>query len=268
MRGICIGIGILLAGASGVHASIMYGVGNFGTFSNQSLYTIDPSTGGATLVGATGLNQIADIAYNGATDQLFALTRNNAIFTLNRQTGAATLIASSPGTVPEGSLTFRPSDLALFASASDTLASLSITTAALTSIGFTPPDAATSDISGMAFSSAGQLFAYAKNGSLADSLLVVNPATGAGTFIGSTGIMSSSSVGGLAFDNSAGALFLSDGLSLFTVNTTTGAATLIGSHGVSGISGISIIPSPSAAGLLVIASLALSRRRRQHHASC
>jgi len=262
MRDTFVFIGILLAGAAGVQAQTMYGVGNFGTFSNQSLYTIDPSTGGATLVGATGLDQIADIAYDGATDQLFALTRNNALYMLSRQTGAATLIASTPGTIPEGSLALRRSDRVLFASSGDTLASVSLMTAALANIGFTPPNAATSDISGMAFSNAGQLFAYAKNGTLEDSLLIVNPATGAGTLIGLTGIMSSSSVGGLSFNESSGALFLSDGLSLYNLNTATGTATIIGSHGIAGMSGIAFIPTPGAAGLLVIASLAMSRRRR------
>jgi hypothetical protein len=77
-----------------------------------------------------------------------------------------------------------------------------------------------------------------------DSLVTINPATGAGTVVGSLGV-AAAAIGGLDFDNQSGELFLAADPSptkLYRVDKTTGAATLIGSFtfGTSSIASVSV----------------------------
>ena len=114
------GAAALCAVASGASAQL-FGVGNFGAFQTQSLYSIDVATGAATRIGDTGLVQIADIAYSPATGKMFALTVAADLYELNLTTGASTLVAARAGTTPEGGLTVRLGDDATLAVAGDVL---------------------------------------------------------------------------------------------------------------------------------------------------
>jgi hypothetical protein len=243
------------AAASCVDASLV-GVGNFGPFSQQSLYAIDPATGAATLIGNTGLVNINDVAWDAASGRLLAYTTAADLYELNFSTGAATLLAARAGTVPEGSLTVDAGG-GLFTTNADVLCTLNRATGALAPIGVLGLN--DNDISGIAFVG-GRLFGYAKNGTAADTLVEINPATGQGVSIGALATLSGASVGGLAFDGST--LFLTDSANLFSVDPLTATATLIGAHGVGGFSGLAFIPAPSTAGLLAFAGLAAARRRR------
>ncbi|MEW6776150.1 MAG: hypothetical protein AB1405_07645, partial [Bdellovibrionota bacterium] len=66
----------------------------------DDLYTINPSTGVATLVGALGLGRVTDIAFNAAGN-LFGLTSQSAgteLISINTSTGVATVQgANNPG---------------------------------------------------------------------------------------------------------------------------------------------------------------------------
>ncbi len=71
------------------------------------------------------------------------------------------------------------------------------------------------------------------------SLYSVNPATGAATVIGSTGITSGGGTGFLSTSNDSSTLYwavsnVAGGTSLYSLNTSTGAATLIGSQAAYG----------------------------------
>jgi hypothetical protein len=76
--------------------NILYGT------SHNDLYTINTTTGAATLVGATGFtNDEEGIAYDNATNTLYlntatdpnhTLVNNDSLYTLNTSTGAATLV--------------------------------------------------------------------------------------------------------------------------------------------------------------------------------
>jgi hypothetical protein len=69
--------------------NILYGVDDF------NLYTINTTTGAATLVGSTGLAEsLEGIAYDAATNTLYLNTGLNdeSLYTLNTTTGAATLV--------------------------------------------------------------------------------------------------------------------------------------------------------------------------------
>lgn len=63
---------------------------------NDSLYTVNLATGGATLVGSHGIGDMFGLAYDTATGQLFGTsTFSGAVYTLNTSTGAATSVGPS-----------------------------------------------------------------------------------------------------------------------------------------------------------------------------
>lgn len=244
--------GLLSAAAGLSHAQTLYGVGNFSAFGDQSLYSIDAATGAATLIGNTGLRQIAGLDWDLVNHRLVALTVAGDIFQINPSTGASTRIVDLAFGVPEGSVLARGSTI--YTSIFNNLSSLN--GSSWQSLG-TSGLSGTADISGLEIIAGGQIVGLAVNANGGDSLVSFDTATGAATTIGLTGT-SSGSLGGLAYN---GALFMTDGASLFQVNTATGAATLVGAHGVTGFSGLAL-PSPGATGVLALAALSLGRRRR------
>jgi hypothetical protein len=234
------------------HGQTLYGVGNFSNFGSQSLYQIDSQSGVATLVGSTGLRQIAGLDWDSASNRLVALTVGGDIFEIDRSTGASTRVVDLAFGVPEGSLLSRngvnmttlSNDLSML----DGSSWRSIGTSGLS---------ATADISGLEIVDGGRLLGLATNASADDSLVSFDLATGLATTLGVTGT-NSGSLGGLAYLD---ALYMTDGASLYRVDTQSGSASLIGSHGVSGFSGLAI-PAPGTAVMLGLAALATGRRRR------
>jgi hypothetical protein len=264
MRNTVFTAGALVALSAGLANAQMFGVGRFDSFSTQGLYAINPLTGAASLVGDTGLREIADIAWDINNGRMLALTVRADLYQINLATGAATLLAQSAGTLPEGSLTVGPTGV-IYTNDADVIGTLDPLSAAFTAVG--PTGSTAFDISGMAFGPTGRLFAFAANGNAPEGsqLLEINPATGVGTIIGPTGIFGDTRLGGLAFDlygNANGGLYLTEGSRLFTVDLGTGAASLVGSFGVPGMSGIAFIPAPGSLALVGIAGLAVARRRR------
>ncbi len=140
----------------------------------------------------------------------------------------ATLIGNT-GFSQVAGISFQPGTGTLFGidTASDQLITINTTTGAGTAIGSLGVDLFEV---GLAFDSAGNLFASDDNGSA--NLYSIDPLTGAASVIGSTG---TTGVAGLSF-SSGGTLFgLVDtgGDQLVTIDTTTGAATAVGSLGLS-----------------------------------
>lgn len=74
--------------------------------SNNNLYTLDLSTGAATLVGSHGVDDLFGLAVN-ASGQLFAQSTDSSdnFYSLNKLTGAATLVGGDG--VYTGGLTFN-----------------------------------------------------------------------------------------------------------------------------------------------------------------
>lgn len=258
MMKMCMSAVAIAAACAPVYAGgdVLFGVASYGQFSTQSLYRIDPATGAATLVGSTGIRQINGIAYDGST--LWAYTSSADVYRLNLNTGAADLFSSSVAVVPEGDLAFGPGGL--WTSDGDVVGLLSVYDASIDQVGLMGSDA--SDVSGLAFDGSGTLFGYSKNGSLEDTVVSIDPLTGAATTVGGTGLSSSSAVGALAYDGSTGAMLLSDGSALYSVDTSSGAATFIGGHGVGELSGLAFVPSPVSAAALALLGVGGLRRRR------
>lgn len=97
------------------YATVIFGGGG-GSPSN--LQILDPATGMSTLVGATGVNAISGLAYNGAT--LFGIAGGPGpanLYTINTATGVATLVGAT--TIQAGSLEFGP-DGRLYAGGTNT----------------------------------------------------------------------------------------------------------------------------------------------------
>lgn len=249
----------MTAGLSASAFGQLYGVAEFTNFGTMGLYSIDASTGDATLIGSTGLRQIVDIAYDRRIGVMYALTSGSDLYTLDLATGAATLIGAVNTVTSEGGLTFGVSGL--LASNADQLVSVSTLNGAQSMIGaISGPD---NDISGLAFDAAGGLFGYAKNGDLNDSLVRIDAATGAASTVATFDFSSFWSVGGLAFDANAGEMYLHTGDILYSVDAASGALTLRGRDSTTvGFSGIAFIPSPGAS-LVAVAGVLLAGRRRR-----
>jgi hypothetical protein len=233
----------------------LYGVATFSTFGTQALYSIDASSGAATLVGSTGLRQISGLDWDLANNRLVALNAAGDQFEINTLTGASTLIVDSSFGVPEGSIAFANG--AAFTTLFDNLHTWS--GAAWQQVG---PSllASGADISGLDFGGS-MLLGLATYGSSADQLVSFDIATGAATTIGLTGT-NAGSVAGLTHSYLGDAWYMTDGASLYALDTATGAASLIGAHGLSGFSGLAFVPSPGTAVLLGLGGLAINRRRR------
>lgn len=250
-------VAALLGVAGGAAAQPMFGVGGFSSFGIQSLYSINPLTGAATLVGSTGLRQIADLAWDESSQRLLAITVDADLYAINPFTAQSLLVAARDGTLPEGGLAVGNG--ALFTVDGSGLGSINAVTAALNQIGG-GLGIADNDISGLVFAGS-SLFGYAKNGTLEDSIVSIDTVSGSATRIGLVGFDSASSVGGLAVV-AGGDVYLSSGDALYTVNASTGVASFVGSFGVAGMSGITVIPSPGVGSLAMLAMGMAMRRRR------
>ncbi|MBL9000767.1 MAG: hypothetical protein JNK25_06485 [Phycisphaerae bacterium] len=242
---------VTVSGAS----AALYGVASFSNFGVQSLYAIDPGTGLATHIGATGLRRIGGLDWDEMNNRLVALTVDGDQFAIDTATGAPTLIADGSFGVPEGSIAFRQG--AAYTTIFDHLHIWE--GSAWRQIG--PSGlAAGADLSGLDFGG-GAMLGLATFGADPDLLVSYDVSTGAATPIGPTGT-NAETVGGLAFDIRAQAWYMTDGSSLFRLNPSLGVASVIGSHGLSGFSALAYVPSPGVVSFLCVAGVLITRRRR------
>lgn len=245
-----------LCAAGVAHAQgTLYGVATFSTFGTQSLYSINPSTGAATLVGSTGLRQIAGLDWDAANNRLVALNGAGDQFEINTATGASTLVVDASFGVPEGSVAFAGGTA--YTTLFNDLHSWNGAAWQLIGPSLLPGGA---DVSGLDFGGS-MLLGLATNGAGSDDLVSFNLATGTAAIIGATGT-NAGSVGGLAHAFLGNAWYMTDGASLYSLNTATGAASLIGAHGLTGFSGLAFVPTPGAAALLGLGGIVIARRRR------
>ena len=64
----------------------------------KALYTVDVSTGAATLIGAHGIDDMFALGYHPPTDKLYGIGGNGNLYTLDAATGAATLVGPTGDT--------------------------------------------------------------------------------------------------------------------------------------------------------------------------
>jgi hypothetical protein len=248
-------------------AAVLYAVGTFQPAQDATLYRIDTSTGAATAIGPTGVDRLGGLAFDAA-GTLFGYT-SGMLYTLNTQTGAATPVGPLGLSLPEGGLSFRPSDGTLFGfgslAAGDVLVTINTQTGAATVVGQLGPEGR--DPSGLTFTPQGELYALATRDGLPDTLIRIDPQTAAVTTIGQLGtnisLATAPTVAGLEFHPETNVLYYSDGATLYSVSRTSGFATPIGPHGVTQISGLAAPPIPEPGFVLLAAAAAAFPRRRR-----
>jgi hypothetical protein len=193
------GVSTVLGNAGQVYTGLAFGPGNviYGTVapslaSNASLVTVNPSTGGDTLVGATG--GTVSTFTNLADHTLYGVGYTNSnLYSFNPATGAATLIgatgllSNSQGIgnslASDGTHLFYTS----YVSASDPtsiLYELNLTTGAATEIGSTGVEGIIGSVFAGPTFQQGQLYGFLSNGDI-DS---INTTTGQATFVSNSGL--------------------------------------------------------------------------------
>jgi hypothetical protein len=250
-------------------AEILYGV----TF-NDELIQIDTSTGAGTLVGPFGASTGA-FGLGVRDGGLYTWDQvNDRVRRLDPATGG--IIGTFDITPPvdlfaEGDITFGPDGTGYISSVvGGRFVSFDLDAGTSTLIASGLPD----NVDGLAFGPDGTLYGLQQNintGSIAQ-LITIDPATGATSLVGSTGLSVTVSVAGLAFSET-GTLFATINDTLYRVSTADASLTLVGAIGLREVSGIrflpqgnGVIPEPSSLALVVLGAagpglIALRRRR-------
>ena len=101
---------------------------------DNSIYTLNLSTGAATLVGATGLTDLFGLAYDTANDTLYGSTAAGSLYSIGTTTGSPTLIGSNG--VYTGGLAYDSSNDTMYeySAGAGVLYSIDLTTGAATQV--------------------------------------------------------------------------------------------------------------------------------------
>jgi len=268
---------LLAVSTSYAQSGTLFGVSNTGVSNNVTsrLVTIDPATGAGTVVGEIGSGQnfsTAGLAYDPLTDTLFGNV-GRQLLSINPATGVGTSLGfiefNTGFSLQLDSLAFDVTTNTLlgFDTNTNNLLTIDLRSAPLAPLATQIGPTGFGNIRGLTFDPSGTLFGV----HLGNELITINPATGAGTSVGSTGV---SGLSGLASDSSSNTLFSANsvfgiGPQLISIDPMTGSATVVGPIGIAGVSSLvyvpAVIPEPSSLVLLSLAGLAMfgARKRRQ-----
>ena len=197
---------------------------------DQNLYSLDLGTGVATLIGATGADDIRAIAFapDGTlygVDEHFGAGNVDELVTIDPSTGASTVVGLLGFDVQNTGLTFGVDGrMWLSDSQNPRLFEVDPATGAATLVGSTTGFF----ISGLAGACDGRILGAGLNPSTSDFELVsLDTSTGAATSVGSFGIGVSNA--DIAFDYASQTLYgVEQNDSIFTIDPATGAATVVG----------------------------------------
>jgi hypothetical protein len=178
----------ITGGLTLAQGGVLFGARFTGSSGAASLYTINPATGAAALVGAIGFDRVSGMDFHPTTGILYA--------TAQRPIGdVPVLITIDPGT------------------------------GLGTEVG---PTGMPGDIADVSFRSDGTLFALdATNPVGGHRLWTVDVTTGAGTLVGSIPGSGTASGNGIAHDASGATLFYSDENNTYTLDQSTAARTTL-----------------------------------------
>ena len=283
---IALGVCVAMLGMAGTAQAVLYTVSGSGggTFGGApappaSLYTLDPTTGAATLIGATGTSHVTGLAVHPTTGVLYGVrsdisgSGDTQLLTINKMTGAATVLGTTGHQIPD--ITFR-SDGTLFgwsetpsdALGNDDLLTIDLISGAATKVG---DSGVGTSATGLGFDSSDVL--WLKNSSV---LHTVDPVSGLASAV--LLVLNQSPNNILEFDPSTNIPFTitriggqGGGTSLLqTFDIVTGNVTLVGDTGVARLSALAFgpdnvaIPEPitAALGLMGLGVLGMATRRR------
>lgn len=251
----------------------------------SGIYSIDPTTGAATLLsitypptnssGATflgGTFYVSDVCVTDPFCGAVELQDDYALYSINANTGAGTFVSDQDGSDNWHGLASNESGGLIYSidiNDGNKLKALDPTTGIVTTIGTGTADV---DGRGMAYDDTnGVLYATGFDRFGVTSLYTIDTTTGAATTIGVLDIGYASDVG-LAYDEVLGILYLNNGISrtLYSVNVTTGAVTAIGANGPAWIDGLAWIadtpttpaPEPTTFALFGLGFATVGLRRR------
>lgn len=217
-----------------------------------NLYTIDPNTGAATLVGSTGIGGVPGLAINSAGEIWGAQRVTGDLYRIDAATGQAFFQTSTPGIDFLDAIAFDVNDVLYgvgFDPPSFQLRTIN------TSTGMTTPLGATNDVyTGMAFHPATGVL-YASVGGFQpvnpDGIATINTSNGAATLLGATGL--GGATPDVVFDVLGNMYGLKGGgqsasSNFISVSTFNGAGALIGPTGFPAMSGMaswveSVVPT-------------------------
>lgn len=268
---------LLLGGVSWTQAApVLFGTAFNGPGGAASLYSIDPASGVATLVGPVGFNQIGAIDFD-ASGVLFGVGRRpgdgaQVLLTIDTTTGSGTEVGPLGVRDFTQDISFRNADGTLFSYTGGNIFTIDTTSGAATLVGNT---GSFRSGNGLAFSASDTLY----NANESD-LRTVDQTTGAVTFVTNMNypnppLVPSSRANGMDFDSSTGIVWASvvDGSNitnyLATIDITNGNVTVIGQT-VRGLDALAVqvqaVPEPNSPALLLVGGLPMAwmllRRRK------
>ncbi len=242
---------------------MLYGSAFIGPGGAASLYTIDPATGAATLVGPIGFTRVSALDFNPSNGVLYGvgqdLLSNAVLITVNTATGAGTEVGSlGLGGLVSQDIAFRPSDSTLFSYNFGNIYTINTTTGAATFVHTDPNGFPLGDA--LAFSSAGTLYTADET----DLRIVDQTAGGTITHLVNLNYpISGSRANGMKFDFSTGTLYASavsggPGTNyLATIDIGSGNVTEIGPT-VAGLDALAVsVPEPGSLVLFVAGGVGL-----------
>jgi hypothetical protein len=219
---------------------------------NSNLYNFDPGTRTATLVGPTGQIRMIGLVTD-VDNTIYAISEeaNSRLWKLNPTTGASTLVGSLGFNLQEGDMTIQPGTNNMYVAdgIGDKLYIVNKLTAVASVVG--PFGSLGRDVSGLQFIGS-TLYGLALNDSNPDTLLTIDPTTGAATLVGATGT-NFGIIAAMGRDPASGITYIAgpktgfgNDNELWSVNLATGAGTDLGPiTGVSAsISGFSVAGNP------------------------
>jgi FlgD Ig-like domain/Cep192 domain 4 len=235
-----VGRGIVIGRAQ---PGVMYASSSIVGTTPSQFYTIDPSSGSATLLGPTGVTEIDGLAIHPATRELYGVFANasgSSLYRMSEQHGDA-LFTRNIGIPNLRAITFSLAGDTLFGGTTNgRLYRIDLSTGDTTYIG-----TATGKIySGFAINpTSGVLWASVRPPLVGrDSIFKVERSTGLATAVGRTGLGVMTPY--IAFDK-PGNLFAIIGSgtqtsTLYSLDTLAAAATIIGSTGTTGLTAIAM----------------------------